>query len=484
MVNFRRKFISFIFSLSIVATGFLMPINETFDLNYQVETVSAEETLTIDSLPSDYKESMDWIWQNRILDEKSTERWNLIFDQIVAGNGTLNYIIRWQSTTALTYEQRQKFELMIERQINAWTDWLVGFEGWNYNHVDVNVVGWAVSDESLILDKQDDEVIYTTCTTDDLHSTNSAIPELLPYAPVENSRADHFADTNYEYPGTRFDMYLWGTTSFQGGAGEDWGQRVSDDYILSVLDSENAHILEHEIGHGFGMTDFYEDYQCPTWPENTTNIMVAGWAQEVTDYDGWMLRYIWDKIKDQSNNGVARFNLSQAEPVNPSDSNCWNFNVNDVTSLDVSIQGETYAGVSGKYYLLDSNGNTLSENDWLMPNSLGENGIDSFNVKIPNNATTLKVEVLSYFVYDNSIGDNKSLDINTLNISINHVQTTLPNEILLDVLIMKKHILNISTIKDIDASKSYDLNQDGSINVIDLCTLKNLILYTKTDNNI
>lgn len=502
MVKINKKIMSFMLSLAIVSTGFINPISETFTLDTQVTTVSAEENITIDSLPSDYKESMDWIWQNRILDEKSTERWNLIFDQIVAGNGTLNYIVRWQSSTALTYEQRQKFGPMIERQINAWTDWLVGFEDWNYNHVDVNIVGWAVSDESLILDKQDDEVIYTTCTTDELHNSNSAIPELLPYAPTENSRADHFADTNYVYPGTRFDMYLWGTTSFQGGAGGDWGQRVSDDYILSVLDSENAHVLEHEIGHGFGMTDFYEEYQCPTWPEGTSNIMVAGWAQEVTDYDGWMLRYIWDKIKDESNNGVARFNLSQSgnepdntEPNIPTETTSWNFDVNDIISLDVSIKGQAYAGVSGKYYLMDKDDNILSQNDWIMSNSLGENGVDSFNVTVPNNATTLKVEVSSYFVYDSSIGDNKDLDINTLEISIENIQTDVSGDILLgdinndgnisglDILTLKRHLLGINAINDKDALKRANLNQDNAVNVIDLCLLKKLLLYPKTDDN-
>ncbi|MGN1411048.1 MAG: dockerin type I domain-containing protein [Oscillospiraceae bacterium] len=497
MLQFKRKFISFMLSLCIVSTGFLLPVSENFNLNYQEVTVSAEETITIDSLPSDYKQSMDWIWQNRILDEKSTERWNLIFDQIVAGNGTLNYVIRWQSSTALTYEQRQKFAPMIERQINAWTDWLVGFEDWNYNHVNVNVVGWAVSDESLILDRHDDEVIYTTCTTDDLHTSNSDIPELLPYAPVENSRAEHFSDTDYQYPDTRFDMYLWGTTSFQGGAGGDWGQRVSDEYILSVLDSEDAHVLEHEIGHGFGMTDFYEDYQCPTWPEGTTNIMVAGWAQEVTDYDGWMLRYIWDKIKDETNNGIARFNLSQGEqssdPIDDNDD--WNFNVNGITSLDVSIKGQNYAGVSGKYYLMDSQGNVISQNDWIMSNSLGENGVDTFKVEIPNGATNLKVEVSNYFIYDSSIGDNKDLDIKTLNVSIENVQSVISSDIILgdlnsdssisslDILVMKKHLLDVMVINDTDTLKHADLNQDGYVNVIDLCALKNMILYSNDDNN-
>lgn len=497
MIKSKKKLTAFMLSLALVSMGFLNPISETITLENQSITVSADETTTIENLPSEYKESMDWIWQNRILDEKSTERWNLIFDQIVAGDGTLNYIIRWQSSTALTYEQHQKFAPMIERQINAWTDWLVGFEGWKYNHVNVNIVGWAVSDESLILDKHDDEVIYTTCTNDDLHNSNSSIPELLPYAPTENSRADHYFDTNYQYPGTRFDMYLWGTTSFQGGAGGDWGQRMSDDYILSVLDSENAHVLEHEIGHGFGMTDFYEEEKCPTWPENTTNIMVAGWAQEVTNYDGWMLRYIWDKIKDDTNNSVSRFDLSQTDtPNNPSvDNKSWNFDVSNTTSVEVSVKGQSYAGVSGKYYLLDSNNNILSQQDWTMSNSLGENGIDSFNITIPNDATNLKIEVSSYFAYDSSIGDNKDLDINTLDISIKNNQEETPNEILLgdlnsddklspiDILIMKKHLLNVDIISNQDTLKRADLNQDENINILDLCILKNLVLNTKSDND-
>lgn len=496
MIKSKKKLRTFILSLALISSTFFMPINQSIDLNNQVRTVSAEENISINDLPSDYKSSMDWIWQNRILDEKSTERWNLIFDQIVAGKGTLNYVVRWQSKTALTYEQRQKFAPMIERQINAWTDWLVGFEGWNYNHVNVNIVGWAVSDESLILDKHDDEIVYTTYTTDDLHNTNDNIPELLPYAPTENSRADHFFDSNYTYLETRFDMYLWGTTSFQGGAGGDWGQRMSDDYILSVLDNKDAHILEHEIGHGFGMTDFYEEEKCPTWPENTSNIMVAGWAQEVTDYDGWMLRYIWDKIKDDTNNGVARFNLSQDNP-NVNQSNSWSFDINnDVTSLDVSIKGESYAGVSGKYYLLDTNGNIISQNDWIISNSLGENGIDSFNIIIPNDVSTLKVEVSNYFVYDNSTGDNKNLDINSLSVSIENIQTGVSEDILLgdlnddnnlsslDVLIMKKHLLNISTISDEKTLKRADLNQDNLENTIDLCMLKDLVLKSKSNNDI
>ena len=45
-------------------------------------------------------------------------------------------------------------------------------------------------------------------------------------------------DTSYVYPGERFDMYLWATQGFPsiGGCGGDWGQRLSDDAYLNMLD--------------------------------------------------------------------------------------------------------------------------------------------------------------------------------------------------------------------------------------------------------
>ncbi len=58
-------------------------------------------------------------------------------------------------------------------------------------------------------------------------------------------------------------MYLWLTSAFQGGAGGDWGQRMSEDYILAIMDNDEVHILEHEMGHGFGLPDFYEDNDRP-----------------------------------------------------------------------------------------------------------------------------------------------------------------------------------------------------------------------------
>ena len=48
-------------------------------------------------MPSNLKSSIEWVWNNRMVKEGSTNKRNIIFDQIFAGNGTLNYVVRWQS---------------------------------------------------------------------------------------------------------------------------------------------------------------------------------------------------------------------------------------------------------------------------------------------------------------------------------------------------------------------------------------------------
>ncbi|MBR0484718.1 MAG: hypothetical protein IJJ69_08095 [Oscillospiraceae bacterium] len=287
----------------------------------ETETEPATETeeirqITLADMPENYKAPMEWIWQNRFVREGSTVRQNTIFDQIIAGKGTLNFIVRWQSYKTVTYEQRQQFQQLASDCVNAWNDYLKGYDGWPYDHIDVKVTGWAVIDKSCLLDLHDDEIVYDNLIApyDNQYDTSNGyetIPDKLPSAPSELSRFDHFADKNYEYPGgldKRFDMYLWCTQGFPaiGGCGGDWGQRLSDDAYLNMLGGQNLHVLIHEIGHGFGITDFYggegelDGYPVGGFPGNGTSIMMAGSSAEITDFDGWMLRYIWSNIKDEA----------------------------------------------------------------------------------------------------------------------------------------------------------------------------------------
>lgn len=280
---------------------------------------SSSSELSLKDVPQNYKYALDWIWNTRILGEKSTERHNTLYDQIVAGNGTLNYVIRWQSYKTITLQQRQKLESILDESVNGWTNYLVGYDGWKYKHVDVKIVGWAVLDKSSIIDPQPDEIIYDNLISDydssnDTSNGSETIPNKLPSAPDNLSRMYHFENNiGFDYPGgldKRFDLYLWATQGFPfiGGCGGDWGQRLSDSAYLNIIDSNsNIHVLQHELGHGFGITDFYggegdsDGFPPGGFPnENKNSIMMAGSSTVITDFDGWMLRYIWSNIKNDS----------------------------------------------------------------------------------------------------------------------------------------------------------------------------------------
>ncbi len=293
------------------------PVTEPTDPTEPIiDPTEPVQQLTLADMPAEYKEAMEWIWTNRFAREGSTTRHNTIIDQIMAGKGTLNFVVRWQSYKTVTYEQRQQFETLASDCVNAWNDYLKGYDGWPYDHIDVKVVGWAVIDKSVLLDLHEDEIVYDNLieaydSSGDTSNGYETIPDKLPSAPSELSRFDHFSDKSYEYPGgldKRFDMYLWCTEGFPsiGGCGGDWGQRLSDTAYLNMLGGQNEHVLIHEIGHGFGITDFYggegelDGFPPGGFPGNGTSIMMAGSSAAITDFDGWMLRYIWSNIKDES----------------------------------------------------------------------------------------------------------------------------------------------------------------------------------------
>lgn len=300
----------------VVTTTSTIPLTTTTTTTTAITTTTtttAANQLTLEDMPTAYKDSLSWLWDVRQVRENSVDRKNLIFDQILAGKGTLNYVVRWQSNLDITLQQRKDIEVMIGNQINNWTQYLIGYDDWPYKEITVKVVGWAVPNASQILDKQADEIVYTDTTVDG-NPDFANIP--LPNAPSSLSRFDHFTQMNYQYPGgldKRFDMYLWGTAGFNGGAGGDWGQRISDTYILQNSKSSAVHIIMHEIGHGFGLYDFYNDEDRPATTQSgifgqgdLKTIMWAGNSNTITDYDGWMLRYYWSRLKAQS----GRINLS------------------------------------------------------------------------------------------------------------------------------------------------------------------------------
>lgn len=170
---------------------------------------------------------------------------NYGYDQVIAGKGKINYCVRWESTQTATLAQRQNVETAIQRSFKKWIDALAGFDGWPYDTVDVNVVGWAVKSASLLSGSTADIDVYTT--TDE-----GGIAECDP-------RCGRFFHQDGDYsscPGgadRHYDMSLWLTDGMDGGAGGDWGQRVGQEYFMEVIDDDSIHIVLHEMGHTFAL---------------------------------------------------------------------------------------------------------------------------------------------------------------------------------------------------------------------------------------
>lgn len=212
----------------------------------------------------------------------------------------------------------------MEKAVNDWTDYLVSYENWPYSHVNVKIVGWAVIDENCLLDRQPDEVVYTDTVpyepSYDIQNGmgDSRIPTVMPVAPEELFRYEHWRDPNWSYNGS-YDMHLTATLGMinMGGYGYYWGQQLSDEAVLGLCDSTTSvHILEHEVGHGFGVTDFYggdgesDGFPPGGFPDGGTSIMMAGSSSVITDFDGWFARYVWTKISAEE----GRFDISAVIP--------------------------------------------------------------------------------------------------------------------------------------------------------------------------
>ncbi|ETL99650.1 hypothetical protein L917_03525 [Phytophthora nicotianae] len=238
-------------------------------------------------------EDLQWIWDNRLKHDATTYN-NWIIDDLVANNGTINYCVRWDSsTTKLTKEVAAKLEPMLARQHAAWNRWLIGYDCWPFDEIKVKVVGFAAKDAS-ILDWDDDSLgkIYIG----DLDEKGS------PQCPHKCYRAvDEFLNGWSKSSGCEtepFDVSLWPTQGIGGGLGNYWGQQVGLDNMLEHLDDEELEIVSHEMGHGFALPDFYQEAK----PANFKPcLMDATTSSTVRDTDGWMLRRVLEYKKRNYN---------------------------------------------------------------------------------------------------------------------------------------------------------------------------------------
>ncbi|KAF2844765.1 hypothetical protein T440DRAFT_512010 [Plenodomus tracheiphilus IPT5] len=229
----------------------------------QLTTRAAIPKATTWNPPSNMVTALDQVWKQTMKENsQGLQDENWITDQLIANNGSINYC--------------------------KWFDVLVGFEGFPLTTLDVNVVGYAVKNKDLLEGDLSGLDVYTTTDGD-------GVPECDPRC----YRAIHLNRDFSQCPGgakSRYDISLWLDDTLEaqfGGYGYNWGQELGPDYVLDNLETDNIHILLHEMGHGFGLLDFYD------WvPHGQTNfVMMAGSAMEITEFDAWMLRDWWRKLK-------------------------------------------------------------------------------------------------------------------------------------------------------------------------------------------
>jgi hypothetical protein len=216
---------------------------------------------------------------------------NYGWDQLFAGGGSINYCVRWDSTAHVTSTQRNQIQVALQRSFQKWMDQMLdngqGWNRWPYRQVPVKVVGWAVRDRAQL---------EWTDTAQDIYVNN-----IRENAPQCGEPCGRFFHQNGDYSGCpggashHYDMSLWLTAGFGGGAGGDWGQRIGSEYYMSNLGTENIHILLHEMGHTFGLDDFYDWDPLP----GEGFIMKAGSATQITEFDKWMLRDFWRHLKNR-----------------------------------------------------------------------------------------------------------------------------------------------------------------------------------------
>ena len=217
---------------------------------------------------------------------------NYLFDQVMAGNGSINYCVRWESTATVSTTLRDQVQATVARQFQKWVDALnengQGWNLWPYKQVPVKVVGWAVRDRNQLQWSDSSVDIYV-----------NDIREGAPQCGEPCGRFFH-QDGNYSgCPGGaahHYDLSLWLTEGMGlGGAGGDWGQRIDKDYFVDALAQEDIHILLHEMGHSWGLNDFYDYDPLPS----EGFVMKAGSATKITEFDKWMLRDFWRHLKNR-----------------------------------------------------------------------------------------------------------------------------------------------------------------------------------------
>lgn len=385
---------------------------------------------------------------------------------------------------------------MLEDAVNQWTDCLVGYDDWPFEHVNVKVVGYAVLDESCLLDRQPDEVVYTATADswlrDDMIESgmgDSSVPAIQPAEPTDISRYVHWADKDWSYNGSydnRYDMYIHGISGMinMGGYGYHYGQILSDQSVLGLINNTTSqHILLHEMGHSFGFPDYYggegesDGFPPGGFPGGENSIMMAGSCSYINNFDKWFTRYAWSKLKDEQ----GRFDLSAivTKPTTETTVTTTETTVTTTTTTETTVPETAEASFTDTIteINLTENGGTIRFQDNGIYTFSGNSYFDGDDAKnLSYYETGDKVSIR--FTYNIHSAEILHIEELTLDQNAHIIRGDVDSNgvfELTDIVLMQKWLGAIpgTTLTD---WKAGDLCEDGILNVFDLCVMKSELI--------
>lgn len=160
------------------------------------------------------------------------------FHQIHANKGYFNYCVRWDSKSNADSATRASVNRSIQTQFKKWMDVMKGFEGWPYDDVKVNIVGWAGRSTEQLPGPSQGYKIYTTKDA-----------QGVPVCDVKCSRARNPTGYKTACPQSHYDNELWLKDGLKGGKGNFNFHQVGKEYYLGEMarGKRDIHIYLHEV---------------------------------------------------------------------------------------------------------------------------------------------------------------------------------------------------------------------------------------------
>jgi len=220
-----------------------------------------------------------------------------LLDSAIKGKGEINLCVRWGASRPMTTAIRDRIAPAMEKWFNGWYTALGSYGCFPYpKGVKVKLTGVAVKPNQKSLLQWNDNSVAIYTETDG---------EGEPKCP---DACSFFENWGHEFPGCpggeakHFDYSVWLNDSIGGGAGAvggDWGLRMPVANFVDALNQPSDHTIQHEMGHGFGMQDYY-DWNGSTPEGGSAMIVGSHWGDPViTTGDSWLIRRIWKEQKAQ-----------------------------------------------------------------------------------------------------------------------------------------------------------------------------------------